>query len=135
MSEHSIWRSWLTAWLGLVVLAIANGTLRQLGYQDRIGETAARQLATVTLLASITVYVWFLHRRWPLPSTRTGLAVGASWVALTLVFEVGFGRFVEHLSWETIFADYDVTRGRIWILVPLWTLTAPAVIHRIQEDR
>jgi hypothetical protein len=32
---------------------------------------------------------------------------------MTLTFEFGIGRLVEGLSWSTMLADYDVTRGRI----------------------
>jgi hypothetical protein len=52
---------------------------------------------------------------------------------MTLAFELGFGRFVEHLSWSTMLADYDVTSGRIWALVPLWLLVGPAVIRSLQD--
>jgi hypothetical protein len=45
-------------------------------------------------------------------------------VALTLTFEVAAGR-LSGKPWSVILADYDVLRGRIWILVPIVTLFAP----------
>jgi hypothetical protein len=52
------------------------------------------------------------------------LALGLFWVALTLTFEVAAGR-LSGKPWSVILADYDVLRGRIWILVPIVTLFAP----------
>lgn len=123
-------RLWLVAWLGMVVMALLNGTLRALLTQPLLGETAARFLATLLLLAAIAAYVWWLLGRLPIPSEPLAWVLGASWLALTLTFELGFGGLVEGLSWETMLADYDITEGRIWVLVPLWVLVAPALLRR-----
>jgi len=90
-------------------------------------------LATIVLLVVLTAYVWLLHRRFPLPTLHAAWAVGLTWTAMTLTFEFGFGRLVEGLSWSTMLADYDVTRGRIWVLVPLWTTVVVAVVHMLQR--
>ena len=129
------WRPWLLGWLGMVVIAVLNGTLRALVTQPWLGEEVARRLATVILLAVLTPYVWLLHRRFPLPSARSAWAVGLAWAVMTLAFEFGFGGLVEGLSWSTMLADYDVTRGRIWVLVPLWTTAVVAAVHTLQEAR
>ena len=39
-------RAWLLAWLGGPLIGIANGTLRELAYKDRVGELTAHQLST-----------------------------------------------------------------------------------------
>jgi len=117
----------------MVGLALLNGTLRAVVTQPWLGEEVARRLATVVLLVVLTAYVWLLHRRFPLPSLRSAWAVGLAWTAMTLTFEFGFGRLVEGLSWSTMLADYDVTRGRIWVLVPLWTTAVVAVVHTLQR--
>ena len=130
-----VFAGWLVAWLGMVVVALLNGTFRALVTQPLLGETAARFAATLLLLALVTTYEWWLLKRLPIPSTRLAWLVGASWVVLTLSFELGFGRFVEQLSWQTMLADYDLTRGRIWVLVPLWLLVAPVVLRRLRSSR
>ena len=127
------WRGWLLGWSGMVLAALLNGTLRALVTQPLLGETAARALATVLLLAVLAGYQWWLSGRFPLPSTRAALQVGAAWTAMTLAFEVGFGRLVEQLSWAQVFADYDVTRGRIWVLVPVWLLVGPATVRALRS--
>lgn len=120
------------AWFGMLALALVNGTLRAVVTQPLLGETAARALATVFLLAALTGYVWWLHRRRPIPTARQAWAIGLAWVAMTLAFEFGWGRAVEGLSWPAMLADYDVTAGRIWVLVPVWTALAPVVVRRAQ---
>ena len=127
------WRVWGPAWLGMLALAFANGTARAAGYQPVVGETAARQIATASLLALLGGYVWVLHRRAPLPDTGTALAVGGAWTLLTLGFEFGFGHYVQHMPWEQVLADYDLTRGRVWVLVPVATLAAPALVRALQD--
>ena len=124
--------AWLVAWSGMVVVAMGNGTFRAAVTQPLLGETAARQLATVLLLAALFAYHWWLERRFPLPSRGAAVQVGVAWTLMTLAFELGFGRFVEHLTWSAVLADYDVSRGRIWVLVPLWLLIGPATVRRLQ---
>ena len=53
------------------------------------------------------------------------LLVGIVWVALTVAFEFLAGHYVFGNSWERLIADYNVFRGRIWILVLLANLFAP----------
>jgi hypothetical protein len=43
---------------------------------------------------------------------------------LTLVFETFLGRVLGGKPWPAV-EDYNVLAGRIWLLVPLWTLVAP----------
>jgi hypothetical protein len=127
------WRGWLLGWSGMVLAALLNGTFRALVTQPLFGETAARALATVLLLAVLACYQWWLSGRFPLPSIGAALRVGAAWTAMTLAFEVSFGRLVEHLSWAEVLADYDVTRGRIWVLVPVWLLVGPATVRALRS--
>ena len=127
-----IWRVWGPAWLGMLALAFANGTARAVGYQPVVGETAARQIATGTLLGLLGGYVWVVHRRAPLPDTATATAVGGVWALLTLGFEFGFGHYVVGTSWADLLADYDVSRGRIWVLIPIATAAAPALVRAAQ---
>jgi hypothetical protein len=58
--------------------------------------------------------------------------VGSAWVAMTLTFELGWGHFGEDLSWETMLADHDLSAGRLWVLVPMWTALAPVAVRQAQ---
>ena len=42
-----------------------------------------------------------------------------------MAFELLFGRYVSGASWESLLADYDLRRGRLWSLVLVTILFAP----------
>jgi hypothetical protein len=135
MTTTVLGRAWAIGWLGAAGLGVANGALRNLAYQSRMGELVAHQLSTCTLIVLLALYLAWLDGRWPLPSTATALRVGAAWAAATLVFEFGVGLGVQRKALPVLLADYDVTSGRIWILVPLWLLAGPALIRRDRRHR
>jgi len=126
-------RAWLLGWLGGPLIGIANGTLRELGYKDRVGERAAHQISTGSAIALFAGYFELLARLRPLTSTREALQVGAAWLALTIAFEFGFGRGVAHTSWDELLADYDVRKGRLWPLVLAWIALGPALLRAAHE--
>jgi hypothetical protein len=126
-------RIWLIAWLAGPLIGIANGTLREVAYKDRVGELTAHQLSTGSAIALFAGYYEWLARRRPLSSTREALEVGAAWLALTVAFEFGFGRGVAHTSWEELLADYDLRKGRLWPLVLAWIALGPAVVRARRE--
>ena len=128
-------RRWLVAWLGAPVLAIVNGAVRELIYNEQVGESTADQISVAPLIGLLAVYFWVLQRRWPLATTNQALSVGAIWAALAVLFEFGFGHYVEGDSWSDLLATYDVTAGTLWILIPLWIALGPAVIRTLAERK
>jgi hypothetical protein len=128
-------RRWLIAWVGAPVLAIVNGAVRVLAYKDQVGESAANQISVAPLIALLGLYFWILQRRWPLATTRDALAVGAIWVALSVLFEFGFGHYVEGDSWSDLFQTYNVAEGNIWILILLWIGVGPAIVRAVAAQR
>jgi len=111
-------------WLAILVLASLNGAVRDLIVAPRIGDTIARALSTV-ILCGLVLWVTWASIRWLAPGgPGEALGLGLFWVALTLTFELGAGR-LSGKPWSAVLADYDVLRGRIWILVPIVTLFAP----------
>jgi hypothetical protein len=122
-------RAWMLAWLGGPLVGIANGTLREVAYKDRVGELTAHQISTGSGIALFAGYFELLARLRPLTSTREALEVGIAWLALTVAFEFGFGRYVAHTSWRELLADYDLRKGRLWPLVLAWIALGPAVVR------
>lgn len=122
-------------WLGILALAVGNGALRDGVIAPRIGEVPGRAVSTV-ILAGLVLLVARITIRWIRPLSSAGAwNVGIFWVALTLAFEFLAGRYLFGNSWERILSDYDVTRGRIWLLVPLVTLVAPGwAWRRLRRD-
>lgn len=126
---------YVALWFPMIAIAVANGALREAWLSPALGEDAGRQASTVLLLALLTVYFRFVFRTWRLASSAQASAVGIVWLGLTLAFEFALGRFVSRLSWEAMFAEYDLAAGKLWALVPLWVAAAPLVFHRLEKAR
>jgi hypothetical protein len=133
--ETRVFRPWMLAWVGGSVLGMVNGTARELLYRERVGEQAAHYISTATLLMLLSLYVAMLHRRWPIPTATEALKIGTYWLALTVAFEFGFGHYVDGKSWADLRALYDVTEGKIWILVPLFMALAPSLSQGVVRGR
>ena len=130
-----VWRAWIAAWAGGSVLGIANGVMREVVYKDRVGELTANQLSAATLIALLALYFGVLERRWPIRTLRSALAIGATWVALTVLFEFGFGRYVDGKSWSELLANYNLADGNLWTLVLLWIALGPAAMRQLRKRR
>ena len=118
---------YLAAWIPLVLIAVANGALREAWLAPRLGQRHGRQVSTLILLALFGAYLALVFRFWPLASARQAAALGAAWLALTLAFEFLLGRFVSRLSWRDMLGEYNLAAGRLWALVPLSVAVAPAL--------
>ena len=51
------------------------------------------------------------------------------WLGMTLVFEFGAGHYLFGTPWRALLADYNVLAGRLWVLVLIATMTAPALVY------
>jgi hypothetical protein len=112
-------------WIGMMLLAIANGAFRDLLIFRMTGPVAGRAVSSIILCALIMI-VALRTIEWIGPSSKAqAFGIGVFWLTLTLAFEFLAGHYVFGTPWATILADYDVSRGRIWLLVPLVTLLAP----------
>ena len=120
------------AWLALVLIAVANGILRESTYAKHVSALTAHQLSTITAFVFMGVFVWFLHRLWPIESTAQAWTIGVIWLLMTIAFEFGFGHFVAGHPWSTLLADYNLLAGRVWALLLVWILVMPFVIYRLQ---
>lgn len=118
------WKS-LLFWFVLMVLAILNGTVRIKLIIPYAGLTAGLAISTIMLCVLILLATW-LSIRWMGPSTGSqAWSIGLLWLAMTLGFEFGAGHFLFKKPWSELLLDYDITQGRIWVLVPIVTAMAP----------
>ncbi len=119
-------------WLGLAALAIANGAIREKTYGKALSELRAHQLSTVTGMLLFGVFIWLLVEMWPMASPRQAMVIGGLWLVMTILFEFVFGHFVMGHSWGKLLYDYNLYQGRIWVLVLLWTATAPLLFYHLR---
>jgi hypothetical protein len=122
---------YLIAWFPMIPIAVANGALREAWLLPRFGEHAARQVSTLLLIVLFAIYIGAVVRIWPIRSSGEALTIGALWLALTLAFEFGLGRFLSGLTWRQMLAEYNLGAGRLWVLVPIWVAVAPYVFYRL----
>jgi hypothetical protein len=128
-------RASLLAWLLLLALAFANGLLREAVLIPAIGRTSGLVASGVLLSCLVALVAWVFVRRRDRLTVAQGLAVGALWLCLTLAFEIGFGRFVQHKTWEELAGAYGFEDGNLWPVVLLVTLLAPAVAVMLRARR
>jgi hypothetical protein len=114
-------------WFLFLLMAVFLGLVRDRVLTPRLGEASARRLMTVILCLFIFLSTGIMEKYWNEATVWTALAVGGSWTAATFVFECAMGRVVMNMSWDEIWADYNMCQGRLWPLVMLSTLTAPVV--------
>jgi hypothetical protein len=120
------------AWFAILALAIVNGALRELWIIPHRGELVGHVASTLLLCAVIVLTSWFAIG-WIRPlSSQQAWTVGLEWVLMTLAFEFLAGHYLFGNPWSRLFADYNVLRGRIWVLVLITTLLAPVYVASVR---
>ena len=120
-------------WLGLAVLGVLNGILRNALYSDTLGDLRAHQVSTIILIIMIGLYTWLFSLIWKPENSMQAFLIGLIWLVLTVLFEFVFGHYVVGHPWSRLFYDYNIIQGRIWSLVLLWTLFAPLVVYKLRS--
>src|SRR5688572_30088234 len=100
-------------WLPMIVIAIINGTIRQLIFIKSINALRAHQLSTITLIIFCSIYIWFVFPILDVRSIRQALLIGFTWTLLTVGFEFLLGRLTNK-PWAYLLQDYNIAKGHIW---------------------
>jgi hypothetical protein len=120
-------------WLPMVIIGIVNGALRNYTYGKCIDELHAHQISTLTGIIFFGIYVWLVSLKWKIESPNEAIIIGLIWLALTVSFEFLFGHFAMKHEWSRLLADYNIFRGRLWLLVLIWITIAPYIFHKIRS--
>lgn len=115
----------LLAWLVILVLAVANGALREAVLVPFFGRASGLVLSGVLLSLLVALVAHAFVRFTKNATASQGLLVGVFWLCLTLAFEFSFGRYVQHKSWVELLDAYTFKDGNLWPVVLLVTLLAP----------
>ena len=121
----------ILAWIPMVLIAIANGMIREANYGKQLSDLRAHQISTLTGVFLFGVYIWGLTHVLSITSTGQAVAIGLIWLAMTITFEFLFGHYVAKHSWNTLLADYNVLKGRLWAVVLIWVAIAPLVFYNL----
>jgi hypothetical protein len=121
----TLWLKALLLWSGILVLAVANGTLRAEVLIPAFGNTAGLIGSGLILCACIFGVALVAAPWYGRLTSNQCLLIGAFWLVLTLAFEFSVGRFIEHKSWAELFEAYTFKGGNIWPLVLVAAFIAP----------
>lgn len=119
-------------WLPLPVIAIINAVIREKGYRKFMGERTAHQASTFTALILFSLYLWLLSGMWNIRTSGQAIAMGITWLVMTILFEFVFGHYVMGNPWSKLLHDYNLLKGRIWVLIPVWTAIAPYIVYTLR---
>ena len=122
----------MLAWLGMVILAILNGIIRENLYGQTMSELSAHQLSTLIAIILFGIYIFVLTGAFQIQSAKQAFTIGGIWLVMTVIFEFVFGHFVAGHSWTRLFMDYNILNGRVWIFVLIWTFMSPYVFYRLR---
>lgn len=125
-------------WLLLLTIAVVSGSLRAAMLEPNVGEPAAHVIGTLFVvalfIATIAATVHWIDPR--LQKSRL-IALGIAWTVATVAFEFGFGHFIAGHPWDRLLADYNLARGRVWLLVLATLLLTPPIAgarRRLRES-
>ena len=118
----------------MLMIAVINGTARDLWYKKHIGELLGHQISTILLIILFGFYIKFIINKFPPNSGKEAIYIGLLWLIQTLIFEFGFGR-IRGNSWTKLFEDYNILKGHIWILILIWTTIAPYIFFNIARTQ
>jgi hypothetical protein len=122
----------LGAWFVILITAILNGAFREAVITPGTGPAAAHIISTVILICMICVitylYVKMIRVQGP---TINLFTIGLVWMLMTVAFEFIFGHYVMGHPFEKLIEDYNIFKGRMWILVLLTLLFAPSIIRML----
>jgi hypothetical protein len=122
-------------WLLILILAVLNGGLRETVLVPALGKPAALVLSGVLLGAFIVIVALVLVPRLGQLRTAQALQLGLLWLVLTLVFEFGFGYWVQGHSWSELLEAYNFKDGNLWPLVLVILFFAPSLASRFDAWR
>ena len=125
----TLWKS-LLGWFVMLLVAMANGAIRDVTYGRQMDELTADQISTMTGVVLLGIVIQAFVRRYPPASDRSAIALGLFWMALTVAFEFLYGHYVGARSWPGLFADYNLFGGRLWVVVLAWIAIAPYLFLR-----
>jgi len=124
---------YLIAWSVMLIVSVANGTVRDFTYGKYISGLLAHQLSTLSGMVLLGGVIFAFVYFWPPASARQALFIGMFWMLLTVAFEFTFFHFVSGHPWAELLANYDLLHGRIWVLLLAWIAIAPYLFHRLRQ--
>ena len=124
------WKA-LTVWAVILLLAMANGLLREAVLIPNLGATPGLLLSGL-LLCGLVFLATFLFLPWlGRLAPKQLLLVGLGWLVLTLVFEFSFGLLAGTALPELLDA-YTFKGGNLWPVVLAVIVVSPCLAAKLR---
>ena len=128
------WYRAVAIWFLIALAESVYGTIRRLFIAPVMGDMSARQIGVLTGSTIIFLIPW-LSIRWIGARKFTyQLEVGALWVVLTVLFEVGLGLALGYPQ-ARILSDYNVAQGGLMGFGLLFMLFVPSLAAKVRGSR
>jgi len=119
------------AWFLFMILAIINAGIRNGVYKPLVGDLVAHQISTIIFAILIMTVTDLIFRFSSLELTDSeALLMGSIWLVFTMAFEFIAGHYIFGNSWDKLFADYNILKGRIWSLILITTFLSPYITNK-----
>jgi hypothetical protein len=119
-------------WLVFILAESLNGAARIFWLIPLLGDRLAHQVSfaigSLLILTIATLFIRWLkaEKSWQL------LSIGLAWLLLTVLFEIGLGRFVFAYSWQQIAADYNLLQGGLMPIGLVLLVLSPFIATKIR---
>jgi hypothetical protein len=122
----------LAVWLIIMGAEFIHGILRAVLLAPYVGDFQARQIGVFSG-SILIILIACLFVRWIGANTvRTLTYTGFVWLVLTLLFELGFGRFILRLSWQRLLSDYNIVQGGLLPFGMILLTLSPLIVARLR---
>ena len=116
---------YLTAWFLMLLVSIANGAVRDFTYGQHMDELKAHQLSTISGVLLLSIIIWGYVRLYRPSSGQEAVLIGMLWMGFTVAFEFLFFHYIGGHSWSELLGNYNIFKGRVWVVVLAWVAIAP----------
>ncbi len=128
----AVWMKAALFWIAILAFAIVNGALRESFLIPSMGSFAGLIVSGILLSTCIFLVAWIAAPWYGSLAAHQWIGIGLFWLLLTLIFEFGFGRYVQHKTWDELLDAYTFQGGNIWPLVLVATGIAPWIVAKVR---
>jgi hypothetical protein len=128
-----VWLKAFMLWLVILALAFGNGFLREVVLIPALGRPIGLAASGIALSLLILVIAMLTAPWYGALQARHYWHIGALWLALTLAFEFGLGRLVQHETWDELLQAYNFSGGNIWPAVLVMVFISPRLAARARR--
>lgn len=129
-----IYLSALGIWFVFLVVAIINAWVRERFFFKKLGDLRSHQLSSILFIIAIFLitFFWLKFTDFSM-NVNESLIIGLIWFLFTIGFEFFAGRYLFGNSWKKLLNDYNLLKGRLWVLVLLSLLFASYLLIRTNQ--